>query len=414
MKKVMLVFGTRPEAIKMAPLVKEFQKNTEQFETIVCVTAQHREMLDQVLDLFEIKPDYDLNLMKQGQDLYDVTSRVLLGMRDVLTEVKPDLVLVHGDTTTSTASALAAFYQQIPVGHVEAGLRTHNLYSPWPEEANRQMTGRLATYHFSPTETSKQNLLAEGIKEDKIFVTGNTVIDALYMVLEQIKERSDLKEQVESKLLASGLKKEVVEYYMAKELAGFSDEISPVNSGNSWTGSKRRLVLITGHRRENFGDGFLNICNAIKQLAETYSNVDFIYPMHLNPNVRKPIEEVFGSISEIEGNSRNSNIHFIEPLEYLPFVYLMSQSHLVLTDSGGIQEEAPGLGKPVLVMRDTTERPEAVDAGTVKLVGTDKDRIINEVVALLDDETYYHSMAKANNPYGDGKASNKITNTVKY
>ena len=408
MKKVMLVFGTRPEAIKMAPLVKEFQKNTEQFETIVCVTAQHREMLDQVLDLFEIKPDYDLNLMKQGQDLYDVTSRVLLGMRDVLTEVKPDLVLAHGDTTTSTASALAAFYQQIPVGHVEAGLRTHNLYSPWPEEANRQVTGRLATYHFSPTETSKQNLLAEGIKEENIFVTGNTVIDALYMVLDQIKERSDLKEQVESKLLSSGLKKEVAEYYMAKELAGFSDEISPVNSGNSWTGSKRRLVLITGHRRENFGNGFLNICNAIKQLAETYPNVDFVYPMHLNPNVRKPIEEVFGSLSEISSNSHHSNIHFIEPLEYLPFVYLMSQSHLVLTDSGGIQEEAPGLGKPVLVMRDTTERPEAVEAGTVKLVGTDKDRIINEVAALLDDKAYYNSMAKANNPYGDGSASKRI------
>jgi len=415
MKKVMLVFGTRPEAIKMAPLVKEFQKNTEQFETIVCVTAQHREMLDQVLDLFEIKPDFDLNLMKQGQDLYDVTSRVLLGMRDVLSEVKPDLVLVHGDTTTSTASALAAFYQQIPVGHVEAGLRTHNLYSPWPEEANRQMTGRLATYHFSPTETSKQNLLAEGIKEENIFVTGNTVIDALYMVLDQIKDRSDLKEQVESKLVTCGLRKEVVEYYMMKEIASANNASTeldsrqtPALSGVEGTTDIRRLVLITGHRRENFGIGFLNICNAIKQLAETYPDVDFIYPMHLNPNVRKPIEEVFGLISEIGGDSRHSNIYFIEPLEYLPFVYLMSQSHLVLTDSGGIQEEAPGLGKPVLVMRDTTERPEAVDAGTVKLVGTDKDRIINEVTALLDDEAYYNSMAKANNPYGDGVACNRI------
>ncbi|RZT96497.1 UDP-N-acetylglucosamine 2-epimerase (non-hydrolysing) [Ancylomarina subtilis] len=405
MKKIMLVFGTRPEAIKMAPLVKEFQKNTEQFETIVCVTAQHREMLDQVLDLFEIKPDYDLNLMKQGQDLYDVTSRVLLGMRDVLTEVKPDLVLVHGDTTTSTASALAAFYQQIPVGHVEAGLRTHNLYSPWPEEANRQMTGRLATYHFSPTETSKNNLLAEGIKDENIFVTGNTVIDALYMVLDQIKERSDLKEQVESKLIASGLKSEVVEHYMMKELSATLDQ--PLTNDHSLvTDESRRLVLITGHRRENFGNGFLNICNAIKQLAETYPDVDFIYPMHLNPNVRKPINEVFGSTDN--GQLSTDNVHFIEPLEYLPFVYLMSQSHLVLTDSGGIQEEAPGLGKPVLVMRDTTERPEAVDAGTVKLVGTDKNRIINEVAALLDDEAYYNSMAKANNPYGDGKACARI------
>ena len=407
----MLVFGTRPEAIKMAPLVKEFQKNTDEFETIVCVTAQHREMLDQVLDLFEIKPDYDLNLMKQGQDLYDVTSRVLLGMRDVLTEVKPDLVLVHGDTTTSTASALAAFYQQIPVGHVEAGLRTHNLYSPWPEEANRQMTGRLATYHFSPTETSKQNLLAEGIKEEDIFVTGNTVIDALYMVLDQIKERSDLKVQVESKLLASGLKPEVVEHYMMKEMASAASTSTPL-SDHKPSNDNRRLVLITGHRRENFGEGFLNICNAIKQLAETYPDVDFVYPMHLNPNVRKPIEQVFGAISEIGRNSYHSNIHFIEPLEYLPFVYLMSQSYLVLTDSGGIQEEAPGLGKPVLVMRDTTERPEAVDAGTVKLVGTEKDTVINEVSSLLNDEAYYNSMAKANNPYGDGEACSRISNVL--
>lgn len=406
MKKVMLVFGTRPEAIKMAPLVKEFQKNTEQFETIVCVTAQHREMLDQVLDLFEIKPDYDLNLMKQGQDLYDVTSRVLLGMRDVLTEVKPDLVLVHGDTTTSTASALAAFYQQIPVGHVEAGLRTHNLYSPWPEEANRQMTGRLATYHFSPTETSKQNLLAEGIKEENIFVTGNTVIDALYMVLDQIKERSDLKEQVESKLLVSGLRKEVVEHYMKNEMASVNNDSLELDNRQPLITDNRRLVLITGHRRENFGNGFLNICNAIKQLAETYPDVDFVYPMHLNPNVRKPIQEVFGSTDN--GQMSTDNVHFIEPLEYLPFVYLMSQSYLVLTDSGGIQEEAPGLGKPVLVMRDTTERPEAVDAGTVKLVGTDMNAIINEVALLLDEEAYYNTMAKANNPYGDGNASGPI------
>jgi len=399
----MLVFGTRPEAIKMAPLVKEFQKNNEQFETIICVTAQHREMLDQVLDLFEITPDYDLNLMKQGQDLYDVTSRVLLGMRDVLTEAKPDLVLVHGDTTTSTASALAAFYQQIPVGHVEAGLRTHNLYSPWPEEANRQMTGRLATYHFSPTETSKQNLLAEGVKDENIFVTGNTVIDALYMVLDQIKERSDLKVQVESKLMVSGLNKKVVEHYMQKELSTvespLTDDHSRVKEGN------RKLVLITGHRRENFGEGFLNICNAIKELAINNPKVDFVYPMHLNPNVRKPIQEVFGST---DGMLSTDNVHFIEPLEYLPFVYLMSQSYLVLTDSGGIQEEAPGLGKPVLVMRDTTERPEAVDAGTVKLVGTKKDIIVNEVSTLLNDNIYYSLMAKANNPYGDGKACARI------
>lgn len=415
-KTIMLVFGTRPEAIKMAPLVKEFQKYPDKFKTIVCVTAQHREMLDQVLHLFEIKPDYDLNLMKSGQDLYDVTSRVLLGMRDVLVEVKPDLVLVHGDTTTSTAAALAAFYQQIPVGHVEAGLRTHNLYSPWPEEANRQMTGRLATYHFAPTETSKQNLLNEGVSEEKIVVTGNTVIDALYMVLDQIKERSDLKIKVESKLLGSGLKKVVVEHYMMKEM-GFTNDtteginLQPTSLKRSGVDS-RRLVLITGHRRENFGDGFLNICNAIKQLAETYPDVDFIYPMHLNPNVRKPIEQVFGPISEIGSNSCNSNIHFIEPLEYLPFVYLMSQSYLVLTDSGGIQEEAPGLGKPVLVMRDTTERPEAVDAGTVKLVGTDRIHIISEVSLLLDDIDYYNSMAKANNPYGQGKACSCLLRMV--
>lgn len=413
MKKVMLVFGTRPEAIKMAPLVKEFQKNKDQFETTVCVTAQHREMLDQVLDLFEIKPDYDLNLMKQGQDLYDVTSRVLLGMRDVLIETKPDLVLVHGDTTTSTSAALSAFYQQIPVGHVEAGLRTHNLYSPWPEEANRQLTGRLATYHFAPTKTSKKNLLKEGVSENRIYVTGNSVIDALYMVLDQIKERSDLKEQVESKLLASGLKQEVVEHYMQKELSAVDSPMTndnPDSYRESVTEGSRRLVLITGHRRENFGEGFLNICNAIKELAEKHLNVDFIYPMHLNPNVRKPIQEVFGAIEN--GDLSIGNVHFIEPLEYLPFVYLMSQSYLVLTDSGGIQEEAPGLGKPVLVMRDTTERPEAVNAGTVKLVGTVKMEIVNEVSSLLKKEDYYNSMAKANNPYGDGFACKRIVESI--
>ncbi len=406
----MLVFGTRPEAIKMAPLVKEFQKNNEQFETIVCVTAQHREMLDQVLDLFEIVPDYDLNLMKQGQDLYDVTSRVLLGMRDVLTKAKPDLILVHGDTTTSTSAALAAFYQQIPVGHVEAGLRTHNLYSPWPEEANRQLTGRLATYHFAPTETSKKNLLKEGVSENRIFVTGNSVIDALYKVLDQIKERSDLKVQVESKLLASGLKQEIVDHYMVRESSLVGDNAINYDY-SSENGSSRKLILITGHRRENFGEGFLNICNAIKDLAGNYPDVDFIYPMHLNPNVRKPIFEVFGSKDNEQLNA--GNVHFIEPLEYLPFVYLMSQSCLVLTDSGGIQEEAPGLGKPVLVMRDTTERPEAVQAGTVKLVGTDRREIVEHVSLLLDNEKYYESMAKANNPYGDGLACERIVAQLK-
>lgn len=411
MKKVMLVFGTRPEAIKMAPLVKEFQKNNKEFQSIVCVTAQHREMLDQVLDLFDIVPDYDLNLMKQGQDLYDVTSRVLLGMRNVLSEARPDLVLVHGDTTTSTSAALAAFYQQIPVGHVEAGLRTHNLYSPWPEEANRQLTGRLAAFHFAPTETSKKNLLKEGVSENRIFVTGNTVIDALYMVLDQIKERSDLKEQVESKLLASGLKMDVVAHYMMNEMSASGALVA--DNSKVFRGSElsdnRKLVLITGHRRENFGEGFLNICNAIKELAEKYNDVDFIYPMHLNPNVRKPIQEVFGATE----NLSTSNVHFIEPLEYLPFVYLMSQSYLVLTDSGGIQEEAPGLGKPVLVMRDTTERPEAVNAGTVKLVGTDKNIIVKEVALLIDNDSYYNSMAKANNPYGDGEACSRLLESIK-
>ncbi|MBX9187266.1 UDP-N-acetylglucosamine 2-epimerase (non-hydrolyzing) [Bacteroides sp. K03] len=378
MKKIMLVFGTRPEAIKMAPLVKEFQKYPETFQTIVCVTGQHREMLDQVLHLFDIKPDYDLNIMKQGQDLYDVTSRVLLGMRDVLKEANPDIVLVHGDTTTSTASALAAFYQQIPVGHVEAGLRTHDIYSPWPEEMNRLITGRIATYHFSPTALSKQNLLDEGISEEAITVTGNTVIDALYMVVDKIKSDKQLGKELETLLRESG--------YDVNRLNG-----------------TRKLVLITGHRRENFGEGFISMCRAIKALTEKYPNVDFVYPMHLNPNVRKPIHEVFG-----EDLSDLDNMFFIEPLEYLSFVYLMEKSTIVLTDSGGIQEEAPGLGKPVLVMRDTTERPEALEAGTVKLVGTDYDKIVNEVSALLDDREYYDKMSKAVNPYGDGLACGQI------
>lgn len=378
MKKIMLVFGTRPEAIKMAPLVKEFQKHSETFQTIVCVTGQHREMLDQVLHLFDIKPDYDLNIMKQGQDLYDVTSRVLLGMRDVLKEANPDVVLVHGDTTTSTASALAAFYQQIPVGHVEAGLRTHDIYSPWPEEMNRLITGRIATYHFSPTALSKQNLLDEGISEESIIVTGNTVIDALYMVVDKIKSDKQLGKELETLLRESG--------YDVNRLNG-----------------TRKLVLITGHRRENFGEGFISMCRAIKALTEKYPNVDFVYPMHLNPNVRKPIHEVFG-----EDLSDLDNMFFIEPLEYLSFVYLMEKSTIVLTDSGGIQEEAPGLGKPVLVMRDTTERPEALEAGTVKLVGTDYDKIVNEVSALLDDREYYDKMSKAVNPYGDGLACGQI------
>ena len=372
----MLVFGTRPEAIKMAPLVKEFQKFPKEFETIVCVTGQHREMLDQVLRIFEIRPDYDLNIMKQGQDLYDVTARVLTGMRDVLKEAQPDVVLVHGDTTTSTASALAAFYQQIPVGHIEAGLRTHNIYSPWPEEMNRLITGRIATYHFSPTPLSRQNLLAEGIKEEAITVTGNTVIDALYWVVEKIKNNKFLSVELGSFLKTAGY------------------DVNRLNDN-------RRLVLITGHRRENFGDGFIHMCLAIKNLVEKYPQVDFVYPMHLNPNVRKPIHEVFGETTA-------DNMFFIEPLEYLSFVYLMEKSDIVLTDSGGIQEEAPGLGKPVLVMRDTTERPEALEAGTVKLVGTDYDKIVGEVSALLDDPVYYDRMSKAVNPYGDGKACKRI------
>ena len=377
---MMLVFGTRPEAIKMSPLVKEFQKYPEKFETIVCVTGQHREMLDQVLRIFDIQPDYDLNIMKQGQDLYDVTARVLTGMRDVLKETRPDIVLVHGDTTTSTAAALAAFYQQIPVGHIEAGLRTHNIYSPWPEEVNRQITGRIATYHFAPTSLSKDNLLQEGISGEQIIVTGNTVIDALYMVVEKIKNDGILSCELEKVLKASGY------------------DISRLSDG-------RKLVLITGHCRENFGDGFISMCKAIKSLSEKYPEVDFVYPMHLNPNVRKPIHEVFGE-------SQRANLFFIEPLEYLSFVYLMEKSAIVLTDSGGIQEEAPGLGKPVLVMRDTTERPEALEAGTVKLVGTDYDKIVNEVSGLLDSQEYYEKMSKAINPYGDGKACSRIVKAL--
>ena len=379
----MLVFGTRPEAIKMAPLVKEFQKHPETFQTIVCVTGQHRQMLDQVLQLFEITPDYDLNIMKQGQDLYDVTARVLTGMRDVLKETTPDVVLVHGDTTTSTAAALAAFYQQIPVGHVEAGLRTHNIYSPWPEEMNRQITGRIATYNFAPTPLSKANLLREAVAEDSITVTGNTVIDALYWVVNKIKEDNTLNNELQVQLANAGY------------------NVNRLEDG-------KKLVLITGHRRENFGNGFINMCTAIKDLTQKYPNVDFVYPMHLNPNVRKPIHEVFG-----EDLNNLDNMFFIEPLEYLSFVYLMEKSNIVLTDSGGIQEEAPGLGKPVLVMRDTTERPEALEAGTVKLVGTDYNKIIDEVSALLDDQAHYDAMSKAVNPYGDGLACGRIVDSLK-
>lgn len=383
MKKIMLVFGTRPEAIKMAPLVKEFQKHPDTFQTIVCVTGQHREMLDQVLNIFDIRPDFDLNIMKQGQDLYDVTARVLTGMRDVLREAQPDVVLVHGDTTTSTAAALAAFYQQIPVGHVEAGLRTHNILSPWPEEMNRQITGRIASYHFAPTALSRQNLLQENVDDANITVTGNTVIDALYWVVDRIKNDRSLDAELEEVLRRAG--------YDVNRLA-----------------DGRPLVLITGHRRENFGDGFINMCTAIKQLTECYPNVDFVYPMHLNPNVRRPIHEVFG-----DNLSNLGNMHFIEPLEYLSFVYLMEKSTIVLTDSGGIQEEAPGLGKPVLVMRDTTERPEALEAGTVKLVGTDREKIFNEVSTLLDDAADYARMSQAVNPYGDGLACSRIVERLK-
>lgn len=383
MKKIMLVFGTRPEAIKMAPLVKEFQKYPDKFETIVCVTGQHRQMLDQVLNLFEITPDYDLNIMKQGQDLYDVTARVLTGMRDVLEEAKPDVVLVHGDTTTSTAAALAAFYKQIPVGHVEAGLRTHNIYSPWPEEMNRQITGRIAAYDFAPTPLSRDNLLQENVDDSKITVTGNTVIDALYWVVDKIKNTPALESQLKDIIKKVGY------------------DVDRVKNG-------KKLVLITGHRRENFGEGFISMCKAIKGLTVKYPEVDFVYPMHLNPNVRKPIHEVFG-----ENLTGLGNMFFIEPLEYLSFVYLMEKSYIVLTDSGGIQEEAPGLGKPVLVMRDTTERPEALSAGTVKLVGTDFDIIVKEVSALLDDQKHYDEMSKSLNPYGDGKACERIVEVIK-
>ena len=383
MKRVMLVFGTRPEAIKMAPLVREFRKHPDEFETLVCVTGQHREMLDQVLSIFEIIPDYDLNIMKQGQDLYDITSRVLCGMRDVLDKSKPDVVLVHGDTTTSTAAALAAFYKQIPVGHVEAGLRTGNIYSPWPEEMNRQITGRIASFDFAPTPLSRSNLLKENVSDGKITVTGNTVIDALHIVVNRISNDTGLKAELHKTLLDAG--------YDTDRLA-----------------DGRRMVLITGHRRENFGDGFINICNAIKDLSLKYRDVDFIYPMHLNPNVRKPIHEVFG-----EDLTGLGNMFFIEPLEYLSFVYLMEKSYLVLTDSGGIQEEAPGLGKPVLVMRDTTERPEALESGTVRLVGTDYEKIISNVSRLIDDKEFYMSMSNAVNPYGDGKASGRIVEFLK-
>ena len=373
MKRILLVFGTRPEAIKMCPLVKEFQKHPEFFETVVCVTGQHREMLDQVLQIFDVKPDYDLNIMKQGQDLYDVTARVLTGMRDVLDRVNPNVVLVHGDTTTSMAAAMAAYYLQIPVGHVEAGLRTHNIYSPWPEEMNRQITGRIATFDFAPTPLSRQNLLDEGVDPEKITVTGNTVIDALHWVVENVMEKG---------------------YAPADAL------VASLPHGG------RRMVLITGHRRENFGEGFISMCTAIRDLARKYPEVNFVYPMHLNPNVRKPIREVFGE-------EKKDNLFFIEPLDYLDFVYLMSRSYIVLTDSGGIQEEAPGLGKPVLVMRDTTERPEALDAGTVRLVGTDYEKIVSEVSTLLDDHDHYEEMSHAVNPYGDGKACPRIVEKLK-
>jgi len=381
MKKVMLVFGTRPEAIKMCPLVKEFQKHPAEFDTIVCVTGQHREMLDQVLRIFEVKPDYDLNIMRRGQDLYDVTARVLTGMRDVLAECKPDVVLVHGDTTTSTAAALAAFYQQIPVGHVEAGLRTHNIYSPWPEEMNRQITGRIATYNFAPTPLSEKNLQEEKA-QGQIFVTGNTVIDALYMVVEKLKTDNDLANEQINTLRNAGY------------------DLTRLDGG-------KKLVLITGHRRENFGDGFISMVTAMKDLSEKYPDVDFVYPMHLNPNVRKPIHEVFGKDLTVY-----KNFFFIEPLQYMEFVYLMEKSTVVLTDSGGIQEEAPGLGKPVLVMRDTTERPEALKSGTVHLVGANHDLIVSEVSTLLDDPVAYDRMSKAVNPYGDGRACSRIVKVL--
>lgn len=378
MKRILLVFGTRPEAIKMAPLVKEFLKYPDKFETKVCVTGQHREMLDRVLDIFDIKPDYDLNIMKSGQDLYDITAKVLVGMRDVLNESQPDVVLVHGDTTTSTAATMASYYKRIPVAHIEAGLRTHNIYSPWPEEINRQITGRIATYHFSPTPLSKNNLVKENVNPDNIFITGNTVIDALYWVVDKINNDENLKIKLQDVVKESGY------------------DLSRLENG-------RKLVLITGHRRENFGDGFLSICKAINYLAKKYPDVDFVYPMHLNPNVRKPIHQIFG-----DNLNTYENLFFIEPLEYLTFVLLMNNSTVILTDSGGIQEEAPSLGKPVLVMRDTTERPEALEAGTVKLVGTDFQKIVNHVSDLLEDSEFYEKMAKSTNPYGDGKACERI------
>ena len=385
----------------MCPLVKEFQKYPEEFETIVCVTGQHREMLDQVLRIFEVTPDYDLNIMKQGQDLYDVTARVLTGMRDVFAKCKPDVVLVHGDTTTSTAAALAAFYQQIPVGHVEAGLRTHNIYSPWPEEMNRQITGRIATYDFAPTPLSEKNLLEEKT-HGQIFVTGNTVIDALHMVVDKLKSDPELAKQQEDVLRAAG--------YDVTRLTSTNPTNNTNNSCDSSNSCSKniKLVLITGHRRENFGEGFISMVTAMKDLSEKYPDVDFVYPMHLNPNVRKPIHEVFG-----EDLTVYKNFFFIEPLQYLEFVYLMEKSTVVLTDSGGIQEEAPGLGKPVLVMRNTTERPEALDAGTVKLVGTDHDLIVNEVSRLLEDQDYYDQMSHAVNPYGDGLACGRIVEALK-
>ena len=411
MKRVMLVFGTRPEAIKMAPLVMELKQRKEDFDTIVCVTGQHREMLDQVLRIFGIKPEYDLNIMKQGQDLYDITARVLIGMRDILQEVKPDVVLVHGDTTTSTAAALAAFYQQIPVGHVEAGLRTRNIYSPWPEEMNRQLTGRIATYNFAPTPLSRQNLLDESVADDKITVTGNTVIDALHWVVKKLKDDNVLQQQVVDTLLKSGYDVNRLNETVHRQSS--NSKLSNSKSSNSQI--TRRLVLITGHRRENFGEGFVRMVTAMKDLAVKYPDVDFVYPMHLNPNVRKPIHEVFCPeepepqiVNRELVNRKFHNFFFIEPLEYLEFVYLMEKSVIVLTDSGGIQEEAPSLGKPVLVMRDTTERPEAVTAGTVKLVGTDYDAIVQNTSLLLDDEQAYNKMSRAVNPYGDGLASKRI------
>lgn len=388
MKTVLLIFGTRPEAIKMCPLVKAFQAEKDAFRTLVCVTGQHREMLDQVLRLFDVRPDYDLNIMQQGQDLYDITSRVLLGLRDILKEVNPDVVFVHGDTSTSTAAALAAFYQQIPVAHVEAGLRTYDIYSPWPEEMNRQLTARLTTYHLAPTPLSRQHLIDEHIPADHILVTGNTVIDALHQVVQKIQDTPTLE-------------------------ATLSNSLRTIGYDTSRLSRTQRLVLITGHRRENFGEGFLHICRAIRDLAVRFPEVDFVYPMHLNPNVREAVRTVFGDISRLKEDPQN-NLFFIEPLEYLPFVYLMNRSTLVLTDSGGIQEEAPGLGKPVLVMRETTERPEAVEAGTVRLVGTDYEKIVTETARLLTDQSFYQQMSQAVNPYGDGKACERIINFFRY